>query len=138
VSSKAVGLTLTFIFSLFAFSILLPPPVPSAAVIEERDLKETTPETKPSPSAQTAPATQPSAQKEEPQQEQKGGIYKMGRAFKKAGGGIKKGFLATGRAFKKAGRSIKGAFVGEKTSDDPKPSPSLDHRGDEPETQPVL
>jgi hypothetical protein len=56
---------------------------------------------------------------------EKGGIYVVGRGFKKAGGemekgfkaagrGIKKGGQATGSAFKKAGGSIKNFFTGEK------------------------
>lgn len=141
-SKRTFRFLLVFVLSLFSLSVLLPAPSKVGAVIEERDLKDKSPsETRPSASAETSPATQPSAQKEEGSQDQKGGIHKVGRAFKKAGRGIKKGFVATGRAFKKAGKSIKGAFVGEKTGDDSqnsKPNPSLDHRGDEAETQPIL
>jgi hypothetical protein len=57
---------------------------------------------------------------------EKGGIYTVGRAFKKAGTsmesgfkaagrGIKKGGHTMGRGFKKAGRSIHDFFTGEKS-----------------------
>jgi hypothetical protein len=134
---KAAGLNLIFALVFFSFSTVLPRP--SGASFQERDLKDESAETRPAPSTQPSAAsatTQPSVQKSEGEKEEKGGIYKVGRAFKKAGQGIKKGFLATGRAFKKVGSSIKGAFVGERPSDQTIQKPNLDHVGDEPESQP--
>ncbi|MFO1518190.1 MAG: hypothetical protein U1F57_00775 [bacterium] len=84
---------------------------------------------------------------ESPPKEQKGGIYKVGRAFKKAGRGIKKGFVATGHAFKKVGSTIKNTFTGEKSNPEAPPEKSkeveakgsrLDHVGEEAvETKPA-
>ncbi len=49
---------------------------------------------------------------------EKGGIYVVGRGFKKAGKTMEKGFVKAGKSmdkgFKKAGRSIKNFFTGEK------------------------
>jgi hypothetical protein len=74
----------------------------------------------------------------------KGGIYKVGRAFKTAGHGIKKGGIAaghgikkgakaTGHAFEKAGSSIKHTFTGESKPED---KSKLDHVGEKSESHP--
>lgn len=124
---KVLFLLFVFTFST-SFAICSPTPV------QERDLNESSP-------APGTPGT-PSAN------EEKGGIYEVGRefkeaghevakGFKKVGRGVKTGAVKTGGAFKKVGRKIKNFFTGEKEA--PKQAQEqnnatenhLDHVGDE-------
>lgn len=92
--------------------------------VEEKDLSAPSSNTD---SASTVENTAP--------EQKRGGIFKVGRAFKKVGKGIKKGMVATGRAFKKAGTAIKTTFTGKDSQPETQPrinsDSGLDHVGDE-------
>lgn len=95
----------------------------ASSKVEEKDLS--------APSS--SPENSASVENSTPEQPKRGGIFKVGQAFKKVGGGIKKGMVATGRAFKKAGTAVKNTFTGKSSEPETRPSMDggLDHVGDE-------
>ena len=73
--------------------------------------------------------------------EQKGGIYKVGRGFKTAGSGMKKGFVKAGHGFSWLGHKFKNFFTGksdnketaENTITPSSQKSHLDQVGDDPQ-----
>jgi len=132
---KIFVLSLCLAFSALTISLSLPR-VPQGfaadSAVQEKDLG-----TSSSPTNATDAGVQAT--------QEKGGIYKVGRGFKTAGRGMKKGFVKTGHGFKWLGGKIKRFFTGEKenketaentVTQDSKNS-KLDHIGDDAQQAPT-
>ena len=105
-SLKKISLFVCFIFASFTFTALLAQSQGAFAAnskVQEKDLSS-------SGNSDANSATTDASAQSAPQ---KGGVFKVGRAFKTAGHSTKNGFLKVGSAFKWLGGKIKRTFTGE-------------------------
>ena len=131
---KKLSLFVCLAIASFSFNVLLiqaPRTFAADSQVQEKDLGA-------SGNREEAPSTSDASMQSG---QQKGGIFKVGRAFKTAGRTTKKGFAKVGNAFKWFGGKVKRTFTGETSENQTAENTAiqntkgsqLDRVGEEPE-----